>query len=215
MGAKTWMLAYSNGDVASALRAKPALDRAKSAEAAEHLFPGDKLEPIGDGSLIDTCPPDNEAYIGCFGGVTIVAAKEFGLDRPSQLPASFLEHRLGSHIYLHAMHSVVDWFAFAAWDSGELRRSLSLSPDDGIIEDIGDRLEFEAPYWSGVHPAVDDEEEEPYPFPFHPLDLGEATLYSLFGYCLEGPSEWLTFEPEDVPLLRFGRTKMKPWWKIW
>ncbi|WP_439145646.1 DUF6928 family protein [Streptomyces canus] len=32
------------------------------------------------------------------------------------------------------MHSVVGWFAFAAWGDGRLLRSLSLSPDSGIIE---------------------------------------------------------------------------------
>ena len=215
MGAKTWMLVYSDGDVASVLRESPSLDRARSDEVAKRLFPDDNLEAVGDGSLYDTCPPKEEAYLGCFPGVTFVAADECGIDRPSQLPGVFLNHDLGSHIYLHAMHSVVDWFAFAAWESGELKRSLSLSPDDGVMEDIGERFEFEEPYWSGAHPAVDDEEEDAYPFRFHPLELGEAALHSLFGYCLEGPVEWLTFEPENVPLVRFSRAKQKPWWKIW
>jgi hypothetical protein len=52
------------------------------------------------------------------------------------------------------MHSVVDWFAFAVWQDGRLKRSLSLSPDSGVLEDIGAKLPFEEPYWSGKHPAV-------------------------------------------------------------
>jgi hypothetical protein len=35
------------------------------------------------------------------------------------------------------MHSVVDWFAYAVWIDGQLRRSLSLSPDSGIMEIVG------------------------------------------------------------------------------
>lgn len=38
-------------------------------------------------------------------------------------------------MYLHAMHSVVDWFAFAVWGpDGKLRRALSVSPANGVIE---------------------------------------------------------------------------------
>ena len=85
------------------------------------------------------------------------------------------------------MHSVVDWFAYAVWSKGALQRSLSLSPDSGILEDIGARFAFEAPFWSGRHPAHDPGEgDDEYPFPFHPLDLGEAALAELFGYQLEG-----------------------------
>jgi hypothetical protein len=106
----------------------------------------------------------------------VVAAREFGVDCPSQLDPSFLAAAIAPRVYLHAI-TVVDWFAYAVRQDGRLVRSLSLSPDDGVIEDIGPRLPFEEPYWSGQHAAVDPEEEpEGYPFPFHPLDLGEAAL---------------------------------------
>jgi len=117
-------------------------------------------------------------YIGCFPGVSVVAAEEFGIEYPSKLPQKVLLPPVAVEpLRFHAMHSVVDWFAYATWANGQLVLSLSLSPDNGIMEDIGSRLPFEEPYWSGEHPAVDsDEEEDAYPFPFHPLDLGEATL---------------------------------------
>jgi hypothetical protein len=106
------------------------------------------------------------------------------------------------------MHSVVDWFAFAVWQDGHLKRSLSLSPDSGILEDIGPKLSFELPYWSGQHPAIDpddqDEDEPPYPFPFHPLELGEAALLEFFGYQLEGSPS--AIDPESFPLASFKRT---------
>jgi hypothetical protein len=115
---------------------------------------------------------------------------------------------------LHAMHSVVDWFAYATWANGKLVRSLSLSPDSGIMEDFGQHLSFEEPYWAGAHPAVDDDEENAYPFPFHPLELGEAALKDQFGYQLEGYIDASLLEPESIPLVRYKRSRSS-WWKFW
>src|SRR5947207_1923098 len=149
MGAKTWMLVYANRRVEEALRDSPKLDRDATLQLAETLFPNDRLEPIGSGSLSHTCPPDDEIDIGCFTGVCIVAAKEFGIDYPSKLSQRFISAADGRTIYLHAMHSVVDWLAFAQWVEGRFVRSLSISPDSGIMEDIGQRFPFEEPFWSG------------------------------------------------------------------
>jgi hypothetical protein len=212
MGAKTWMLVYCDGSAKDILRSKPELDRAATVALAKKLFPSEKLEPLSDGTLSFTCPPDNELIIGCYPSLSIVAAKEFGIDRPSKLPALFLDPALGHTIYLHAMHSVVDWFAYAVWNDGKLQRSLSLSPDSGVIENLGNRLSFEEPYWSGDHPAVDPEDEEPAcPIPFHPLELGEAALLEFFGYQLEGMVDPSHLEPEEVPLVRYKRSKS--WWR--
>ena len=214
MGAKTWMLVYSDGIAGKILESGPELDRDATAILARRLFPSERLEPLDDASLAFTCPPDNELIVGCFPGLSMVAAREFGLDYPSKLPSAFVEPALGSTICLHAMHSAVDWFAYAIWKDGKLQRSLSLSPDSGILEDIGPRLQFEEPYWAGKHPAVDPEEEESdYPFVFHPLELGEAALLELFGYQLEGGLDLSHVEPEEIPLMRFNRSKS--WWKRW
>lgn len=114
-------------------------------------------------------------------------------------------------MYLHAMHSVVDWFAFAQWTDGKLIRSLSLSPDGGILEDIGRRQPFELPFWNGQHSTGDDHSD--YPFPFHPLELGEAALGELFGYQLEGTPNTELLEPESIPLLKYKRSRSR--WKWW
>lgn len=220
MGAKTWMIVGSDGDASEILRSSPPLDRAASAALARRLFPGEALAPLEDGTLEFTNPPDDELMVGVFPGLAVVAAKEFGIDRPATLPASLRDPALGRTIYLHAMHSVVDWFAFAVWQEGKLVRSLSLSPDDGIIEDIGARLPFELPYWEGRHPALEPEEDPSgYPFVFHPLELGEAALKSFFGYQLEGALDGSELEPASIPLLRYRRSTAKPpskpWWKLW
>ena len=178
MGARTWMLAYVDGRAPEVLKSNPRLDRGATAAIAVKLFPGEKLEPLGDGNLSSPCRPNNEVHIGCFPGLTIIAAKEFGIDYPSRLPSNFLEAAAGNTVYLHAMHSVVDWFAYAIWVDGTLERSLSLSPESGILEDIGPRRAFEEPYWAGQHPVPTDpgQDEANYPLPFHPLELGRSRV---------------------------------------
>jgi uncharacterized protein DUF6928 len=210
MGAKTWMLVYANGGVEETLMQSNAIDRNASLQLARDLFPEEKLEPMGDGSLLCTCPPDDEVHLGCFPGVSIVAAKEFGIDYPSKLSTRFISPARGRTIYLHAMHSAVDWLALAKWVDGQLVRSLSVAPDSGVLEDIGQKLPFEEPFWSGKHPATDDEDS--YPLPFHPLELGEVALKEFFGYQLEGFGDPAPIDPESVPLLRFKR---RHWWKMW
>ena len=210
MGAKTWMLVYANGGVAETLKHHE-LDRDATLQLARNLFPKEKLEPIGDGSLLYTCPPDDEIHLGCFPGVSIVAAKEFGIDYPSKLSAQFISAARGRTIYQHAMHSVVDWLAYAKWVDGQLVRSLSVSPDNGIMEDIGQRFSFEEPFWSGRHPATDDGEDA-YPLPFHPLELGEVVLKEFFGYQLEGFGDPAPIDPEAIPLLKYKRRSR---WKLW
>ncbi len=216
MGAKTWMLVTSSGSATETLSKRPNLDRDAAIAYAQSLFPNETLSQIEDGDLYYTNPPDNQLFVGSYGDVKVIAASEFGIDYPSKLPEKFVP-KMGCAT-LHAMHSLVDWFAFAHWDNGKLRRALSLSPDSGVMEDIGERLTFEKPYWDGEFPAVDDEEDDDYPFPFHPLELGEAALLNFFGYQIEGYADQNLIEPEDFPLIQFNRAAnphAKPWWKIW
>ncbi len=213
MGAKTWMLVYSASSAREALAANPSLDRDATIRFASALFPKEKLEPLEDGSLTYTNPPDNELFAGCFGHVSVIAAKEFAGDYPSKLPAAFIEAGKEGTIHLHAMHSVVDWFAYAVWSRGQLRRSLSVSPDNGAIEDIGDKMAFELPYWAGDHAVADEGEEEKYPLPFHPLEMGEAALLEFFGYQLEGDLASVVVDPDSIPLMRFKRVGAG--WKFW
>jgi len=207
------MLVYGSAKVGEVLRGNPQLDREATLQLATSLFPKQKLEPIGEGNLSFTCPPRDEVHIGCFPGVSILAAKEFGIDYPSKLPAPFISAGGSGTVYLHAMHSVVDWFGFAQWISGKLVRSLSLSPESGILEDIGQRLPFEEPFWSGQNPATADDEKDNYPLPFHPLELGEAALKEFFGYQLEGFFDPTLLQPESIPLVKYKRARS--WWKLW
>jgi hypothetical protein len=214
MGAKTWMIVYSDDQSSKKFTSYPKPDLKKTVSLLKQLYPNESLKKVDDGNLSFTCPPDDMIYAGCFEGISVVAAKEFGIDNPSKIGKRFVLKSPFKNIYFHAMHSVVDWFAFAKWEDGELKRSLSLSPDSGIIEDIGEKIDFEIPYWNGEHPAIDPEEEdeEEYPFKFHPLELGEEVLKEFFGYQLEGFTNEELIEPENITL--FGFKRVKPWWKI-
>jgi hypothetical protein len=45
--------------------------------------------------------------------------------------------------------------------------------------------------------------EEPYPLPFHPLELGEEALRALFGFIIEGRRELGDVDPDEVALHGF------------
>jgi hypothetical protein len=189
MGAKDWMVLYAQGEIRPILQSTPEIDRDATRALMGRLYPGRRLTEIADGTLFEHAnPPDYHVYAGCFPGLTVVCTGDAALDRPSELDARFHTEARGRTLYLHAMHSVVDWFAYAIWTGdGELWRSLSLSPDSGILENVGRPLAFEGAYWAGEKALeVDDEEEEPYPLPFHPLELGEDALRALFGFNYEG-----------------------------
>jgi hypothetical protein len=211
MGAKTSMLVVSDADPKSALAGYPALDRTATTRLLSEYFPGERFEPLDDGDLWDTYPAEDEVFIGHFGGVTVIAAREFGIDYPSQLDPHFLKVSGKKCAWLHTMHSVVDFLGYGVWRDGVLIRSLSLAPDNGILEENGARPDFESPYWAGEHP-VDDPEDlqdpdyEPYPFPFHPLELGEAALLEFFGYQIEGFFDESHLRASEIPLMRFKRS---------
>lgn len=205
MGAKDWMVVYAEGEVRPVLQAAPALDPEVTLALVQRLHPGQVVTPLGDRSLAQGNPPDGEVHAGCFPGLTIVCTGEVALDEPSRVHPRFLAEGRGRTTFLHAMHSVVDWCALAVWSpDGALVRALSLSPDDGIIENTGPPLPFEEPHWAGER-AVDDgdEDDEPYPLPFHPLELASDALRYVLGFEYEGLQLPDDPDPEQVPLVAY------------
>jgi hypothetical protein len=73
-----------------------------------------------------------------------------------------------------------------------------LSPDAGIVENTGEPLPFEVPYWAGEHPVGDG-----YPLPFHPLDVGDSALRALFGFIIEGRPQRADIDALSVKLAGF------------
>ncbi|MES0826680.1 DUF6928 family protein [Ruegeria sp. SCP11] len=215
MGAKAWFAAYYDENARDILAKNPQLDRDASRRLANQLLLDAKLEEVEDGSLDFLNPDEREVLVGDYGGIKIVAHQAFNIDCLSQLDARWRFPDLGSTIYVRAMHSVIDWGAFALWKNGDLVRALSVLPDGGVIEDVGPRMPFEAPFWDGT-PALegDDEEDDTYPLPFHPLEFSEAALLEHLGFQFEGyPNDWVC-DPFEIPIMKF-RASSKPFWKLW
>jgi hypothetical protein len=206
MGAKTALLAFSDGDLRPALLGATRSDPAEVEAFMRTMYPGRKVTPVGDGTL-GRCayPPTGVAYATVLAGAELMCDSRRVPARPSDLSAHLLDAGAGRRILLHGTHSGSDFLCFAVWDDGVLVRSLSMSPDTGIVENIGEPFDFEVPYWSGTHPVDDGdgEVENPYPFPFHPLDLGEEALRGLFGFVQEGQPDPDDVHPDEVHLHGF------------
>jgi hypothetical protein len=196
MGAKTALLAFTDGDLRPALLGATPAAAAEAEELVREVLPGYEVALVGETTLDVTYPPDDVTCATVLPGAELLCDRRLVLDRPSELPEHLLRAGTGRRIIMHGMHSVVDWLCFAVWEDGMLIRSLSLSPGGGIVENIGEPFDFERPYWAGEHPVESMPgmpDEGPYPLPFHPLDLGEDALRELFGFVIEGMPG-----PEDV-----------------
>lgn len=200
MGAKTALLAYAADDPVESLRRAREYDPAATRALVAATHPAWEGIASSDGDLSDGCyPPEGVVYAGSFPGIDILCDRDVMDYPPSEFPARYLDVAAGRRVILHAMHSVTDTFAYAVWESGHLVRSLCLSPDNGITENIGDPLPFEAPYWAGAHPAGDR-----YPLPFHPLQLGgDTALRAFFGFSLAGRQQPADIDVESVKLAGF------------
>jgi hypothetical protein len=194
------MVVYADGDVRSVLRKAPPPDRAEVRAVVGRLYPDHDITELEDVTLEHGNPPDGRVYVGCFDGLTVVCTGDVALDKPSAVARRFLAEARGRTTYVHAMHSVVDWGAFAVWEAdGTLRRALSLSPGLGVTENVGEPFEFEMPYWAGQRRLDGD-----YPLPFHPLELAEDALRAFFGFVYEGSCLDDDPELEDVVLVAFA-----------
>ncbi|RAK36655.1 hypothetical protein B0I29_108245 [Actinoplanes lutulentus] len=175
MGAKTALLAFTDGDLRPALRGVARPDSAEVIGLVRELHPDYEVTPIGEGSVGDySYPPDDTSYVAVVAGAELFCDRRLVCDLPSRLPARLLQAGAGRRIIMHAMHSSSDWFAFAVWENGELIRSLSLSPDAGVGENIGEPYDFELPYWAGEHPVEPFLSEESVPSSVPPAGIGWA-----------------------------------------
>jgi hypothetical protein len=210
MGVKTALLAFADGDLRPALRGPSPGDPLAAEAAVRRSLPGYDVTRTGAGSLLDyVYPPDDVAYAVALEGAEVVCDRRLVLGRPSELPEHLRKLGAGRRILLHGMYSGTDWLGFGVWEDGDLIRSLSVSPDGGIEENIGAPYDFERPYWSGEHPVTPMPgwpDRGPYPLPFHPLELGGAALRALFGFTLEGRRQPDDTDPFSIRLHEFSVT---------
>jgi uncharacterized protein DUF6928 len=198
MGTKTAILIVSDGDTAECLQPSGTLDPLATADLVTRAHPDWTGATTGGATLGDAFYPEGgQVYAGSFPSVDILCDRTVLVDRPSELPPHLVALGAGRRLLLHTMHSVSDFFGYGIWEDGTLVRSLSLSPGDGVTENIGEPLPFEQPFWAGEHPMGTG-----YPLPFHPLELGEdGALKALFGMTLrlEDPVQRIRLNGFTVP----------------
>ncbi|MFH8404058.1 DUF6928 family protein [Streptomyces sp. NPDC018019] len=200
MGAKASLLAFARETPRAALRPGLVADEADARLMVDEILAPGVLEPAGSLMLDEAVWPEHGMVCaGRFADVDVLTSRNLGRDRPSEL-AEYVARSVRPRAYAVAMDSAVGWLGFAVWENGTLVRSLSLSPDEGAIEQIGEPLPLEQGFWAGQH-AV--ELAPDCSLPFHPLDLGAEVLRVFFGFVLEGSEDAGCFDPEDIPLAGF------------
>ncbi|MFE0045677.1 DUF6928 family protein [Streptomyces albireticuli] len=197
------MVVFAEKNPKGAFRDSPVIDHAKSKHLAEMIL-GAASQEMGLLALdLAVWPETGVACAASLPEYEVACSRELARNRPSELTEWVSRLAGGRDTYAVFMHSAEDWGAFAVWSDGRLVRSLSLSPDSGIIEDVGERLSFEAPFWEGENPARSG---SGYALPFHPIDLGNEALREFFGFILEGHEDASSFDPEEIEIPAFRAT---------
>jgi len=188
------------------LRAAPILDRSATLALVHRLFSASDVVEIGDALLSDAVnPAEDVVYVGCFPGLDVICGWQLVTDRPSTATERILAGAARPTAYLHAMHTVVDWCAFGLWTDGTLGRAVSVSSGAGVVEDIGERLSFEEPYWAGARTDGRDDAGT-HPLPFRPVELATAALHAFFGFRLDGGEGIDDVDPEIIPVVGYRVT---------
>lgn len=204
MGAKSAIIMYADKPPRQLLHGGLVSDESAAKALAAAAFPDAVPTGIGQDNLAENArPATGLVYAARFPGVDVLACDKFMLDDPRLLPEPLFDLAEGRAMYVHFRHSVVDWLAFGEYRDGEWRRLLSLSPDSGIMVDIGQRLDCETAYWDGHHPVDPDPDfgGTDYALPFHPLELAEDVMAEALGFTLEGVPTAL--DPFDIPMHGF------------
>lgn len=204
MGARSALLAFTDGDLPSVLRDAAESGAAEAEALVRAVHPAREVRPAAGITLLDGVnPPPGVTYAAVFPGASILSDTRFRIDLPSALPEHWRTAVPSRRVFLHGMDSTVDWLGFAVWEDGVIVRSVSVSPGDGVRENIGEPFNFERSFWAGRRPV---DVTPAYPLPFHPLELGEEILRALFGFVIEGRRGADDIDADAVPLHGFQVT---------
>lgn len=198
----TCMLIACDDDPGAVLRNHPTIDRVASQALAASLFPDEKLKERSDRDLLRYEPTSDEVMVAVRPGLTIISTPHLGTNTPSTLPERFRLAVPARRTCLHLMRNSFGFLAFAVWDAGTLRRSLSVHMTFGPEENIGPHLPFEEPFWAGQRPFEAPEGLELFPLPFWIEELGDAALADMLGGAM----------PAELTTMRLKHAK--PWWRF-
>ncbi|MBP2478607.1 hypothetical protein JOF53_007479 [Crossiella equi] len=204
MGSKSAILVFAKDDPRDIFRVSAAADSVESKRLVEDLV-GGSVRYVGGGSLDDSIwPAEGTACGGSFNGFDVVCSRDLATYFPSGLTEKVIRCAKGRPAFAVFMHSMEDWAAFACWsESGELIRSVSVNPEKGVMESVGDPLGFEQEFWAGGRRVS---HIGSYPLLFHPIDLGNEALRHFFSFVLEGEEDADSIDIEEFSLLAFSLT---------
>lgn len=200
MGSKSALVSVGPGTPSDVFGNEPVIDLERSVDLARKLE-GSTPTHVGSAPFdLAMWPRTDQFFTARVSEFDIICDRRLAVERPSELGAWVSKFAPSATVHAVFMHSGVDWAAFAVWDSGKLRRSLSVLPDGGILEDIGTRFSFEVPYWEGQKTLAHNRS---YPLPFHPIALGNEALNHFFGFSLEGRFAGPGIDLEEIQLPKF------------
>ncbi|MFC7303223.1 DUF6928 family protein [Streptomyces monticola] len=200
MGSKAAVVVFAETEPKEAFRGPIVIDRDKSKHLAEMLL-GVTSHEMGPLALDLAIWPNNGVVCAAsLTGCEVICSRELARHQPSELSEWISSFAGGRDAYAVFMHSAEDWGAFAVWSGGHLLRSVSVNPYSGVIEDVGERIPFEVPFWEGERSVRN---EASYSLPFHPIDFGNEALREFFGFILEGREDESCFDPEEVEIPAF------------
>lgn len=209
MGAKTGLLMYADGDIPGLLRHAEAPDPDRTSALVRRSYPDAAIERWQGSTLYNgVYPPPGRAYAGSWPGLDVLADRRLMIDSPSQLPEHLVAAGAG-RLPRTARHAQRGRLARLRRVGGRPpaplpepvprqrrdREHRHPAPLRTALLGLADRPADVIP-WPG-------EEQDPYPLPFHPLELGEVALRSLCGFIQEGYPEPDDVDAEAISLLGF------------
>lgn len=201
MGWSVALACASIGDAGQAFKQGLTPDPAAAAGLVRRLYPDATVVETGD-TVLDFAlwPYEDELFVGAYGNALIVCDRRlFGIDDQARTLADEIAKALpGASCGVLVLHNVLSGCWFRWYDGDRPQRDVFVTAEDGVVVDLGDRLEAEAPFWTGIDGGTDD---VPLPFDYEEYGLALARDH-LFGRDIasRGADGFL---PLELPLRRF------------
>jgi hypothetical protein len=201
MGWSVALACASVGEAGQAFRQGLVPDTGAAAGLARRLYPGASVVETGD-TVLDFAlwPYEDELFVGVYGDALVVCDRRlFCVDDQARTLADEIAKALpGASCGVLVLHNVVSGCWFRWYERTRPRRDVFVTAEDGVVVDLGDRLEAEAPFWAEIDGGSGD---LPLPFDYEEYGLALARAH-LFGRDMaeRGADGFL---PLELPLCRF------------
>ncbi|WP_425579923.1 DUF6928 family protein [Streptomyces hyderabadensis] len=196
MGSKAAVLVLTRERPERIFEDTSGMDQSRSINLAEKFLGGIPRQSGVVPLDLAVWPEEGAACVASFPHFDVVCSRKIAQDRPSEIIVDIARLAGLRSAYAVCMESSRDWTSILAWSPKGVTRAVSLSPEGGVVEDVGKRLPFEIPFWAGKYPV----RERGYQLPFHPIDLGNEALRVFFGFILEGAEDDLCVDPEEIEI---------------